>query len=65
MRFPKRNIISYHTKFDLKKKYKQKNGWKPNGLWYSYYSAWYKFIIENDLDDRLYDNIYKINIKKI
>ena len=64
MRFPKRNIITYKTTFDLKKKYKQNNGAKPVGIWYSYYGSWYKFIIDNNMNEELHDNIYKINIKK-
>ena len=63
MKLPKRNIITDRIKFNLNKTYKQGSDLKPTGLWYSCYSSWYKYLIDNDWKGRLADYIYKLNIK--
>ena len=62
MRFTKRNTISRNKNLQIDQTYKQKSGFKPNGLWYSYYSSWYKWILENELYHRLYKYIHHIGI---
>jgi hypothetical protein len=62
MRFTKRNTISRNKNLQIDQTYKQKSGFKPNGLWYSYYSSWYKWILENELYVRLYKYIHHIGI---
>ena len=55
---PKRNIISNHEIIDITNiRYKQyEHSLKPNGLWYSLYSAWFNHIINQDMDYKIKEN---------
>lgn len=64
MYFPKRNKITEDKKIDLKKIYKQKKGWKPEGIWYSCGKSWYNFIKDNDINDRLNKYIHSLYLKR-
>lgn len=64
MKFPKRNKICDNKSFNLKHNYTQTTSFKPNGLWYAYYSGWYNYIMINEMPERLYKYIHKIEINK-
>ncbi len=62
---PKRNIITNHKIIDVEFKYKQyKHSLKPNGLWYSLYSAWFNHIVNQDMDYKIKDYIHKIELNE-
>ena len=63
MDFPKRNKIIDDKVIKLKKGIKQKQCWKPNGIWYSCGNSWYNFIKENNMTDRLHKYIHAIRLK--
>ena len=65
MRLPKRNHICNQKNINInfKKKYKNKIGFKPEGLWYSCYNSWLNWILENDMDWKHGNYIHKINLK--
>lgn len=65
MKFPKRSLISKYKNINISSNsdYSHKSQYKPTGLWFSYYSAWYNFIISNELYDWLHKYIHSINIK--
>ena len=62
MRLPKRNNISKNKNIKIENNYTQTSGFKPNGIWYSYYSSWYKWIVQEELYNRLYKYIHHIKI---
>lgn len=64
MKFPKRNKICKNKRFNLKQNYTQTTTFKPNGLWYAYYSGWYNYIMINEMPKRLHKYIHKVEINK-
>ena len=62
MRLPKRNHMSKNKNLKIYKFYKQKSTFKPNGLWYSYYNSWYKWLDKEQLQNRFYKYIHHIII---
>ena len=63
---PKRNIITNQKIIDITNlQYKQyEHSLKPNGLWYSLYSAWFNHIINQDMDYKIKDYIHKIELNE-
>jgi len=62
MKLPKRNIFFKNKKIYFNRIYKNVQGLKPNGLWYSCKDAWYKWIIGEDMKEWLPEYIHQINI---
>ena len=63
MRLPKRNIITNKKNINKLIKYKQYNNrFKPNGLWYSCYNEWYKYIAYEDMKNKQNKYIHRIDI---
>lgn len=64
MKLPKRNHLTKSKNFtlDLKKKYKQKTTFKPDGFWYSCHNSWIDWLQDN-FEERLADYIYQVNLK--
>ena len=63
MRLPKRNIITNKKNINKLIKYEQNNNrFKPNGLWYSCYNEWYKYITNEDMKYKQNKYIHRIVI---
>lgn len=66
MRLPKRTILS--RKKDLSSSHthrytKNTTGLKPDGLWYSCYDSWYRWILKEEMTSFLYPYIHKIRFR--
>lgn len=64
MKLPKRNTISDSKNININIIEKQKQGYKPIGIWYSCYNSWYNWIIEENMTSFMKKYIYKITINK-
>lgn len=65
MKLPKRNLISDKKTINKNISYEQHYGWfKPNGLWYSCYNAWFDKIMQNNMNNKMHKYIHKLNLKK-
>lgn len=65
MKLPKRNLISDKKTINKNISYEQNPGrFKPNGLWYSCYNAWFDKIMRNNMNNKMQKYIHKLNLKK-